>query len=228
MRIPPLPALVLLALAASGCSLDGRAASEIEATLPEALGPADSYEATVDGFRLTSSSADRVAVIGRRVAREGSPVIARLDVTLWGVAFDRGAGELTRVDSARAVAAFVPQDLAAYLIDQGVVTDASLTFSEPDRMSIRVEGELRGIRIPVGAEILGRLRASGGRVVLDVESVRAAGLSLGGRIASEVGRRINPIADLTEEDIALDVTRVRVSNGVLVVEATADPADLTR
>lgn len=217
--------LALLAVAASGCSVSGRVEAEIEAALPAALGPADNYEATVEGVRLGDSTAERIDVRGDRVAREDTPVVDRLDATLWGVAFDRGNRRLSRVDSARATARLLPADLADYLAAERGLVEPRVTLSPPDRVSLRFRGEFEGIRLP-GAEIAGRLRAQDGGVRMEVESVRAAGIGLGGAVARRVESRINPVLDLTDEALALTVDDVRVANGALVVRASADPTGL--
>ena len=219
MRLVPL-ALLLTALA--GCDVSGRVEAEIEAALPRTLGPAARYDAEVGGLRLSDGTAETVTVLGERVAREAAPVVDRLDVRLDGVAFDRASKRLTRVDAARATARVLAADLAAYLEAQRGVADATVTVAAPDRASVRLEGQLRGLRVPVGAEVRGRLRADEGRVRLDVESVRAAGIGLGGAVAREVSARINPVVDLTDEELALEVTAVRVENGAVVLEATGD------
>jgi len=219
------PFLLLAALAAvtSGCDLSGRVEAEIEAALPKALGPADTYDATVEGLKLRAGEADRVAVVGRRVAREDAPVVDQLDLVMWGVAFDRSTKRLTRVDSARATARLLPEDLAAYLVRQRGVARAEIDLASPDRATVRFQGEVEGVRIPVGAEVVGRIRAEGGHVNLDVDAVRAAGFSLGGALARRLDEQINPVVDLTDEDLALEVTDVRVEAGVLVLEARGDP-----
>ncbi|WP_412061842.1 DUF2993 domain-containing protein [Rubrivirga sp. IMCC45206] len=214
--------LLLLALAASGCDVSGRVEAEIVSALPKALGPADHYDATVDGLQLSARTAERVTITGDRVAREDAPVVDRLDVTLWGVAFDQKTRVLTRVDSARATARLLPADLATYLGTQRGISRAAVTLAAPDRATVRVEGAIEGFRLPVGAEIRGQLVAADGAVRLDVESVRAAGIGLGGSLARAVGDRINPVADLRDEDLALTVTDVRVERGAVVVEATGD------
>ena len=219
--------LAALAVCLVGCDVSGRVEAEIEAALPAALGPADAYDATVEGLRLRASEAERVSVTGRRVAREDAPVLDRLDVVLWGVAFDRASRRLTRVDSGRARARLLPDDLAAYLVRQRGVARAEVALEAPDRATVRVQGEVDGLRIPVGAEVSGRLRADGGRVRLDVARVAAAGIGLGAALAERVGERINPVVDLTDEDLALEVTAVRVEGGALVLEATGDPSGLS-
>jgi hypothetical protein len=218
----PLLFIALAAVTLSGCDLSGRVETEIEAALPAALGPADRYDAEVEGLALRDGSAETVRVVGERVARQDAPVIDRLDVELRGVTFDRSERRLTRVDGARATARLLPADLAAYLGTQRGIADADVRFEAPDRATIGVRGEFEGLRVPVGAEVRGRLAASDGRVHLGVESVRAAGIGLGGPIARRVEQEINPVVDLTDEDLALRVTDVRVEDGALVVEATGD------
>ena len=222
MRTLPL----LLALALVGCDVSGRVEAEIEAALPAALGPADAYDATVEGLRLGDGTVEAVTVVGTRVAREDAPVVDRLDVALRGVAFDRSSKRLTRVDAARATARLLPADLAAYLVAQRGVARAEVALEAPDRAVVRFEGEVEGVRIPLGASVAGRLRAVDGRVRLDVERVSAAGIGLGGALAERLDQRINPVVDLTDEDLALEVTAVRVEGGALVLDATGDPTGL--
>ncbi len=221
MRIPLL-SIVFAALVLGGCDLSGRVEAEIEAALPAALGPAARYDAEVEGLSLGDASAETVRVVGERVARADAPVIDRLDVELRGVTFDRSERRLTRVDAARATARLLPADLAAYLGTQRGIADADLALAAPDRATVRVRGEFEGLRVPLGAEVRGRLAATDGRVRLGVESVRAAGIGLGGAIARRVEQEINPVVDLTDEKLALRVTGVRVESGALVVEATGD------
>lgn len=217
-----LPLLFLLATVASGCDVSGRVEAEIESALPEALGPAARYDATVEGLDLGDGTAETITIVGERVAREGAPVLDRLDVVLRGVAVDRSTRALTRADDARATARLLPTDLAAFIERQDGVAEATVTLRAPDEATVRIEGSFEGIRIPVGAEVQGRLTTDDGRVRLDVATVRAGGLPLGGRVADALGRRINPVVDLTNEDLALRVTDVRVEDGALVLEATGD------
>lgn len=227
MRIlSPLALATLAAVLLTGCDLSGRVEAEIEAALPEALGPADSYDAQVEGLRVSDGTAEVVSVVGRRVAREDAPVVDRLDIDLRGVSYDRRTRQLTRVESARGTARLLPADLAAYLGTQRGISDAQVTFAAPDRATVRVRGEIEGLRLPLGAEIQGRLGARDGRVHLTVESVRAAGIGLGGTLARAVERQINPVADLTDEDLPLRVEAVRVDGGALVLEATGDPTGM--
>ena len=190
-RLPALP-LLLAVLVASGCSVSGRVESEIEAALPEALGPAESYDATVEGVRLGDGTAERISIVGARVAREDAPVVDRLDIELRGVRYDRTTKQIRDADSARATARILAADLSDYLDRQRGVGDARVTLQAPDRATVRVEGEIRGVRLPVAAEVSGRLAAREGTVRLDVETVRAGGIGLGGALASQPGGADQP------------------------------------
>lgn len=218
--------LVVLVLLATGCSVDGRVEDEIEAALPAVLGPADDYRVTVDNVRLGAGTADRIQIEGRRVARENAPVIERLSVDLRGVRYDRGTKRLTGAESARATLRLVPADLAAYLDRQRGMSRARLTLRPPDGVTLRTQGEFEGFRLPVDAEVRGRLVARDGTVSLDVERVSAAGFGLGGALARRLDERINPVLDLTDEDLALRVTAVRIQPDTLVLDATGDLAGL--
>ena len=218
--------LLLTACVAAGCGVDGRVEAEIEAALPTALGPADSYEATVSGVSLRAGTLETVQVLGRRVAREDAPVIDRLDATLRDVAFDRGSRELTRVGSTAATARLLPRDLADYLSGQRGVGSAEVSLSAPDRVNVRVRGQIGEVTVPATATVEGRLTAQGGQVLLDVERVSALGISLGARVARTVEAEVNPVADFTDEDLELRVESVSVDGSALVVEMTGDLSGL--
>lgn len=218
----PLLAILLVACLASGCSIDGRVEDEIEAALPAALGPADDYRVTVEGVRLGDGTAERVQIEGRRVARENAPVVERLSVDLRGVRYDRGTKRLTGAESARATLRLLPADLAPYLDQQRGLERSQIALRPPDGVTLRAQGEFEGFRLPVTAEIQGRLVARDGRVHLDVERVGAAGFGLGGGLARSLSERINPVLDLTDEALALRVTAVRVQADTLVLDATGD------
>lgn len=218
------PALLVLAVALAGCDVTGRVEQEIEAALVEAVGPAESYDVTVEGLSLGSGEAERVMALGRRVRPEEGPVIDRLDLVLRGVRYDRGERRLERVESARGTVRLEPADLAAFLETREGVREASVALEAPDRATIRVRPDLGGVSLPAGAaaEVSGRLVGAGSEVRFEVDAVRALGLDLGGAVARRLSDAINPLADLARTRPALDVTDVRVEGGAVVVEATGD------
>ena len=221
--MPARLALLLLAVAASGCDVTGRAEAEIARGLPRAIGPADHYDVEVVGLSARAGKADRIRIVGERVEREGAPVLDRLDLELTGVRYDRGDRVLERVDRAEATARVRPDDLAAFLDTRRGVREATVRVEAPDRFVMRLRPEAGGL-VPDGvvAEVSGRLGAEDGRVVLDVEGVRAGGIGLGRLGARALDALVNPVLDLTDAEPALAVEEVRVEAGAIVIEATAN------
>ena len=218
------PLLVLVPAVLCGCSVSGTVEDQIERALPRAIGPAESYDVTVDGLRARTSEAEAVRAVGRRVRPEGAPVLERLDLDLWGVRYDRGERRLERVDSARAAARVLPADLSAFLEARRGVRDVSIRLVPPDTAVVRVRPEVGNLALPrgVAAEVDGRLVAVDGRVHLEVLALRAVGLDLGRTAARRLSDQINPVVDLSETRPALRVTRVRVEDGGIVLVAEGD------
>lgn len=216
-------ALALIVLVISGCDLTSRVEAEIARGLPHAIGPAESYTVEVDGLKASAGEAERVTIVGDRVRREGAPVLDLLTLELTGVRYDGGARVVERVEQTFATVRVLPEDLAAYLGTRRGVREASVRVEAPDRVVLRLRPEAGGL-LPdgVAAEIVGRLGADDGRVVLDVEYVRAGGIGLGRLGARALGDLVNPVLDLTDEEPALVVEAVRIESDGVVVEATAD------
>ena len=88
-----------------------------------------------------------------------------------------------------------------------------------------MRGELDDYEVPVDVEIRGRFATDAGTVRLNVVSARAGRIDISG-LAGRIEREINPVLDLTDDDIALTVTAVRVEGDVLVLEAAGDLSGL--
>ena len=224
MRFLPVALLSTFALFAGCNPVEGLVERGIEAELPEAIGPADRYDVDVTGLQTSTGEADHVTVLGERVRPEGAPVLDRLDLDLRGVRYDRDAKRIDRVESARATARVLPADLAPFLDAHRNVRGPAVTLRPPDGATLRFRPEIGGLAVPEGVavEMTGRLVAEDGRVRFDVAEVRAAGLNLGGAVARRLSEAINPVVDLTDTDVSLRVTGVRVEAGAVIVEATGD------
>lgn len=222
-----LPIVLALALAPlAGCDVTGTVERAIERELPNVIGPADSYEVTVQGLRAGAGEADRVLVRGDRVRPEDSPTLHQMDLDLIGVRYDRRANRLQQVDSARASAVVRPADLAVFMQEHPNVGSATITLAEDGRATIRMHPELAGMALPAGATVQarGHIVAEDGLIVFRIADVSAAGFPLSAAAAAMISDLINPLVDLTGPPAGLDVTEVRVEEGVLVLEATADTA----
>lgn len=232
MRPLPRPALLLaallLAVGGAGCNpTTAFAEREVERALAEAFGPADDYDVQIEGLDAGAGTARRVTVVGQRVRPEGAPVLDRVDAVLEGVRFDRAESRLERAEGSDITVAVRPDDLATYLVASGRVKDAEVAFEAPDRIVLRVRPDLGAIPLPAGAtvRVVGALHGEGARVRLDVESVQAAGIGLGGAAATLVGEQVNPLLDLSASG-GLTVSGVEVEGGALRVRAEGPLTDI--
>ena len=227
-NFPGAPVVLLLATLA-GCSPStGMVERGIENELPRVFGPADQYDVHIQGLKAGQGYADRVTATGWRVQPEGAPVIDRLDVELHGVTYDRDRKRLSHLDSARAVAWIQARDLSAFLERQDGIRSAEVTLEEPDSAVVRLRPDLGGLPLPRGAaaEVHGRIEGRGPRLRFDVSRVDAAGFGIGGSVADRVSDLINPLVDLSDLPVALNVTDVRVEGSRVRIEATADASSV--
>ena len=226
----PLRALTLFAaLALAGCgATDERAESRLESELQSVLGPADRYEVDVDGVTSDATYADRVHATGYRVRLAHGPVVDRIEIDLRGIRYDRDRKRLERAESATAVAWITTADLGDFLESQDGVRDAVITLQAPDSAFIRMRPELAGIPMPPGAsvEAAGRLEGNGSFLEYRVSDVRAVGLNLGDGFARRITQLINPLVDLTDLPMRLEVSSVRVEGRSIRVDATGDAVPL--
>jgi hypothetical protein len=90
-------------------------------------------------------------------------------------------------------------------------------------MRVRFRPEL-GLPIPlnVTAEVEGTIEGRGSELHYVVRDASAGGFDVDDDVADRLTRFINPIVDLSELPLDLEVTSVRIENGSLRVDATGD------
>ena len=76
------------------------------------------------------------------------------------------------------------------------------------------------------AEVEGSIEGRGSELHFVVEEASAAGFDVDGDMADRLTRFINPIVDLSELPLDLEVTSVTIENGALRVYATGDETAL--
>ena len=219
------PGVVACALFLSGChATDDRAESRIERELPGLIGPADRYDVDVEGVASDASGADAVDIVGYRIRPRQGPVIDRLSIELRDVRYDRKGKRLERAERAHATAWINTADLADFVEKQGGVRDATVTVSSPDSLFLHVRPELGGLFVPPGAnvEVVGTIEGRGPYLEYDVADVRAVGLNLGDWGSGKLSRLINPLVDLSDLPLRLEVTAVHVDGRTLRLDAEGD------
>ena len=211
-------------LAALGaCATEGRVENRLEEVLEARLGPAEEYQVDVDGLNAGTGVAELVRAVGVRVQPRNGPTLDRLEIEMRDARYDRDLRRLVGAESVRATVWVRPNDLERFLEREERVRSASVTLAPPDRMRLRFRPEL-GLPIPLNvmAEFAGTIEGRGSELHFVVEEASAAGFDVDDDMADRLTRFINPIVDLSELPLDLEVTSVTIENGALRVDATGD------
>lgn len=224
-------ALIGLALALCGCAavMDARVERAIASELPRVVGPAARYDVDVEGARENGDVAEirRVQVIGSRVAREKSPVIDRIDVTMSDVVFDRQEKRVLSLGSADANLRLLPSDLAAFLDAKPGLDNVIVTLYPPYELTIETQFAVAGFSLPrvSSAKIRGRLVVSNGKLMMEVADLRVAGFPVGTVPAIIVETLVNPLVDLSSAPVGAQVTSVQIMQDAVLLAASSASLD---
>ena len=220
--------VVACAILLAGChATDDRVESRIEDELPRLLGPADRYEVDVQGVERDASAADAVDIVGYRIRPRQGPVIDRLSIELRDVRYDRENKRLERAETAHATAWITAADLGDYLEAREGIRNATVTLGAPDSVFVRVQPDLGGIVLPGAAvEVVGTIVGRGPYLEFEVADVDAVGLNLGDWGSRRLTRLINPLIDLSDLPLRLDVTAVQVEGRSVRLDADGEATTL--
>ena len=214
-------AAVALLLMACADPLERRVEGLIVEALPQLLGPAERYEAQVQGARGDGARFERVRALGVRVRPERGPVLDRVEAELIDVAVDRAARRISALRDARARLRLQAADLAEYL-GRRWIEAPEVRFG--DAGEIVVIGRLRVPRLAstVGppAEFRGRLVPRGAQLLLAVETLRLGDRAAPALALGLVEAAINPLFDAAAHPIPARFDRVAAEGDALVIEAS--------
>ena len=151
-----------------------------------------------------------------------------MQLDLYNVRYDRAAKRLERADSVRATVWVTSNALGDYLETVDGVGAATVTLQRPDSATIRLRPSIAGIPLPAGvaANVVGRLAGQGPYLRFEIAEVGAAGFHGGESVARHVSELINPLVDLSDLPLGLDVTNVTVEGRTVRVDATGDATSL--
>lgn len=197
----------------------------IERELPKYVGPAESYDVTIKGLHLASSSAETVTAVGERVRPDGAPVIDRLALDLGGVVYDKQAERLTQVNNARLSAVIKTPDLADFLEAYRNINEAEVLLLSPNEATLSIRPQLGDYSVPPGItiDVTGALVGDGTQLRFEVSEVSAAGVDISAIASRRLSTAINPLADLKNLPINVDITSVVVAGETIGLEIVGDP-----
>lgn len=219
--------MLSLALWIAGCAtvVDTRVEQLIAAELPRIVGAAARYDVNVDGARETGEIIDirRVRIVGERIARAGSPVIERIDVTMIDLVVNRNEKRLQSLGSADATALLLPADIAAFLDTRPGLDNVQVALFAPSEITIETQFAIAGFALPrfTNARIRGRLIASDGRLVMEIIDLRVAGFPVGTIPSIVVEKLMNPLVDLSAMPATTRITSVQVMPDAVLLKGSS-------
>ena len=189
--------------------------------MPRVIGPADRYEASVDGANATASHFDKAQVVGVRVRRPRTPVIDRFEVDLQDVSLDRPTKQVTRIGAARAVVRVKATDLTAYLSQQSWIAQPSVRLSSPDGVIISGLFKVPGVSLAATApaSFRGRLVPNGPQLLVAVDSLSSGEREAPALLRGLVAAAINPLFDLSAYAVPSTIDSIQVQDDAIVIQA---------
>ena len=229
MRVMQL-GVALAAAVLTGCTASGTLERRIEDELQVRLGPADRYQVMIAGLDAGDGEAEHVQAVGYGIRMRHGPLIDRMQLDLYNVKYDRSVKRLEHADSVLATVWVTTNDLGDYLETIDGVGNATVTVAAPDSASIRVRPEIAGIPLPPGAalDVSGRMVGKGPYLNFEVSEAGAMGLEASEGVVRRISRLINPLVDLSDLPLGLDVSSVAVEGRSVRVDATGDATTLPR
>ena len=216
---------IVCGLFLASCTPTSLVEQGIERELPKYVGPAERYDVEIEGLNAKQGSADSVVAVGERVQPESSPVIERLALHLSGVVYDRQAERLSSVENVSLTAVVKAQDLSDFLETYRNVREAKVTLQAPDRATLRIRPQIdqfalpNGVTVDVGGELVGKDT----QLRFEVDSVSAAGIDVSGFAARRLSEAINPLADLKDLPIEVEIVSIVAAGESIGMEVIGDP-----
>ncbi len=221
--------LALLTGTLLGCTPASLVAQGIERELPKYVGPAEKYDVEIEGLNIASGSAQTVTAVGERVRPEGAPVIDRLSLDLQGVVYDKQAERLTQVNNARLTAVIKTPDLADFLETYRNVNEAEVILRSPNEATLRVRPQIGSYTVSPGitVDVTGVIVGEGTQLRFDVSDVSAAGINISAIASERLSNAINPLADLKNLPIRVEIVDVVVAGETIGLEVVGDSSSFS-
>ncbi len=213
----------------AGCTPASLVEQGIERELPKYVGPAEKYDVEIEGLNIGSGSAETVTAVGERVRPDGAPVIDRLSLDLQGVVYDKQAERLSQVNDARLMAVIKTPDLADFLETYRNVNEAEVILQSPNEATLRIRPQLGDYSVPPGitVDVTGLLVGDGTQLRFEVSDVSAAGIDISAIASRRLSNAVNPLADLKNLPIQVEITSVVVAGETIGLEVVGDPSSFS-
>ena len=231
MRVSTRRVFVILVPAVAATLLAGCGSRSLRASierailpeLPKLIGPADHYEVRADaGFwGLANGRLGGLEITGKNVLIDGKFLVDDLLLTLNGIKFDAAAGTLESVRETAAQVTIQESSIISYVKRKNPSLEGLQITISDDSVAVKVRPEVLHLSAPV--EAIGSLRIKGGNQVCFVPKwVTIGGVEMPLAMAQLAAKQFNPILDLSNLRISLQLKEIRLEPGRAIVTGTAD------
>lgn len=220
---------LLCGLTVASCTPTSLVEQGIERELPKYVGPAERYDVDIEGFSARLGSADSVVAVGERVRPEGAPVIERLSLNLTGVVYDKQTERLSQVENAKLTAVVKTPDLSDFLETYRNVKEAEVMLKSPDRATLSIRPQIDQFALPAGitVDVSGQLVGEDTQLRFEVDQVSAAGIDVSAIAARRLSTAINPLADLKNLPVDVQIVSVMAAGESIGMEVVGDPSSFS-
>jgi hypothetical protein len=223
----------LLLMTLSGCGQGGVASSlggdiitptvesDIQASLPQVLGPAQSYSVTISGLD-TTGHANEVDITGVNMQPKGAPVIATMNAQFLDVNYDVNSQQFTHIGAITMTLNVTGPDLTAFLVNDKGIPDTTVTFSPPNQLAVTGDPMVTGFGT-LSLTIQGNLAADtsdGADVDYVLNTVSADGQSVTDSTElAAISALYNPIVVLDNVPAHAAITSITCTNDTMTIAA---------
>ena len=214
--------ITLMLLVSCASNTDRRAETALLRALPQLVGPADNYTATVQGASSDGTRFEQVQATGVRVRRPNMPVFERIELRLSGVVVDAAAKRVTSVGDARLSLRLNIDDVAAYLGSSEWIDRPAVRVSAPDRVFISGQLKIAGIalRSTSAADLDGRLQTRDTQLRLTVDALSWRGQTAPALVRALVEQAINPILNVAQYAVPTRIDSAVVEGDAIIITAS--------
>lgn len=218
--------LVVFAILLNGCGkqlVTSKIEKSIAARLPEVIGPADNYKVEVSGHTkdMLQGEIREIRIYGKNV--EVAPILKadELFVVLSDVQADTNTQTIKHVGSANFEAVVREPALNSYLrVAHPDLNELKVTLKK-GRMLVHVRPSVIGISFGVNLEgDLFVVKPS--TVNYKVDRLALAGLKMPGMVADYIEGKINPVQDLSDNALKINLDSALIEQGAIRMKGTAD------
>lgn len=232
MRRRPLElSLAILVLTLAGCGNPIRHGVEksVEQSLLDIIGPAKSYSVRAYGptSRLIGGKLDGLDITGADVKLSGGLTVSRLFVRIRDLEVDTQTKRIQRVGSAQYQATLTEAELNRYLRERYPDVPDLKARLRNNYLTVSTRPGIAGLRATIEADAKLDIRRR--RILaLDLEDVRAAGISAPGFARDFINDRLPVIFDAGDLGFDANIDRVVVQPSQLSVSGNLDLLQASR